>query len=226
MANTCLAAAASLRRLAGVTTACEPTLVVSVVGAAFLLLNLLRPARPEPVIASEEDLKKTRAAIARSEQSLANAALMGDKRLLFSDDAGAFLMYQVSGRSWIALGDPVGDDRQSDELVWRFRELSDRHGGWTVFYQATPTRLPQYIDLGLAAFKLGEEAHVPLADFSLEGGARAELRQDHRRAVRDGATFELVPAAQVPRLLPELRVISNAWLISATSTSRSCAGWA
>ena len=188
------------------------TLVVSVVGAAFLLLNLLRPARPEPVIASEEDLKKTRAAIARSEQSLANAALMGDKRLLFSDDAGAFLMYQVSGRSWIALGDPVGDDRQSDELVWRFRELSDRHGGWTVFYQATPTRLPQYIDLGLAAFKLGEEAHVPLADFSLEGGARAELRQDHRRAVRDGATFELVPAAQVPRLLPELRVISNAWL--------------
>ncbi|HVS24620.1 MAG TPA: bifunctional lysylphosphatidylglycerol flippase/synthetase MprF [Gammaproteobacteria bacterium] len=188
------------------------TLVVSVVGAAFLLLNLLRPARPEPVIASEEDLKKTRAAIARSEQSLANAALMGDKRLLFSDDAGAFLMYQVSGRSWIALGDPVGDDRQSDELVWRFRELSDRHAGWTVFYQATPTRLPQYIDLGLAAFKLGEEAHVPLADFSLEGGARAELRQDHRRAVRDGATFELVPAAQVPRLLPELRVISNAWL--------------
>ncbi|HUL81604.1 MAG TPA: bifunctional lysylphosphatidylglycerol flippase/synthetase MprF [Gammaproteobacteria bacterium] len=187
-------------------------LIVSVVGAAFLLLNLLRPARPEPVIASTEDLAKARAAIDRSEQSLANAALMGDKRLLFSDDASAFVMYQVSGRSWIALGDPVGDVRLSDELVWRFRELSDRHAGWTVFYQASRTRLPQYIDLGLAAFKLGEEAHVPLAEFSLEGSQRAELRQDHRRAVRDGATFEIVPAERVPKLLPELRSISDAWL--------------
>jgi len=187
-------------------------LVVSVGGAALLLLNLLRPARPEPVTSSDEDLANARAAIARSEQSIANAALMGDKRLLFSDDASAFVMYQVSGRSWIALGDPVGDVRLSDELVWRFRELSDRHGGWTVFYQASRTRLPQYIDLGLAAFKLGEEAHVPLADFSLEGSARAELRQDHRRAVRDGATFEIVPAERVPKLLPELRSISDAWL--------------
>jgi len=195
-------------------------LVVSVVGAAFLLLNLLRPARPEPVTASAEDLAKARAAIDRSEQSLANAALMGDKRLLFNDDASAFVMYQIAGRSWIALGDPVGDARLSDELVWRFRELSDRHGGWTVFYQASRTRLPQYIDLGLAAFKLGEEAHVPLAEFSLEGSARAELRQDHRRAVRDGATFEIVPAERVPKLLPELRAISDAWLLDKATAEK------
>ena len=38
------------------------------------------------------------------------------------------------------------------------------------------------------------------------------LRQDHRRSVRDGATFEIVPAAQVPKMLPELRKISDAWL--------------
>jgi phosphatidylglycerol lysyltransferase len=81
-----------------------------------------------------------------------------------------------------------------------------------VFYQASRTRLPQYIDLGLAAFKLGEEAHVPLQEFSLDGSARAELRQDHRRAFRDGATFEIVPAERVPRMLPELRKISDAWL--------------
>jgi phosphatidylglycerol lysyltransferase len=187
-------------------------LIVGVTAAALLLLNLLRPARPEPVTASADDLAKARGAVERSEQSIANAALMGDKRLLFSDDQNAFVMYQVSGRSWIALGDPVGELRYSEELVWRFRELSDHHAGWTVFYQASRTRLPQYIDLGLAAFKLGEEAHVPLQEFSLDGSARAELRQDHRRAVRDGATFEIVPAERVPRMLPELRKISDAWL--------------
>jgi phosphatidylglycerol lysyltransferase len=187
-------------------------LLVSVCGAALLLLNLLRPARPEPVVASAEELDKAQAVIDSSDQTLANAALTGDKRLLFTPDHTAFVMYQIAGRSWIALGDPVGTGKRVEELVWRFRELSDRHGGWTVFYQASRERLAQYIDLGLAAFKLGEEARVPLADFSLEGSARAEPRQDHRRAVRDGATFEVVPASDVPALLPKLRAISDEWL--------------
>jgi phosphatidylglycerol lysyltransferase len=187
-------------------------LVVTVCGATLLLTNLLRPARPEPLIASAEELDKARAAIALSDHTLANAALTGDKRLLFSEDGSAFVMYQVAGRSWIALGDPVGPEERTEELVWRFRELSDRHGGRTVFYQASRERLAQYVDLGLAAFKLGEEARVPLVDFSLEGRARLEPRQDHRRAVRDGATFDVVPAADVPALLPRLERISDQWL--------------
>ncbi len=187
-------------------------LVVGVTGAAVLLANLLRPARPEPVTASADELETARAAIGLSDHTLANAALMGDKRLLFSDDASAFVMYQVAGRSWIALGDPVGPVARTEELVWRFRELSDRHGGWTVFYQASRERLAQYVDLGLAAFKLGEEARVPLGDFSLEGSARSDLRQDHRRAVRDGATFEIVPASAVGAMLPTLSRVSDAWL--------------
>jgi phosphatidylglycerol lysyltransferase len=73
------------------------------------------------------------------------------------------------------------------------------------------------VDLGLAALKIGEEARVPLAEFSLEGAARAELRQAHRRAQREGATFEVVPPEAVDALLPELRRISDAWL-SAKST--------
>ena len=177
-------------------------IVVGVIGAALLLANLLRPARPEPSKATGADLERARAVVARSSQTLGNAALMGDKRLLFNDESTAFLMYQVSGRSWVALGDPVGRGADIDDLLWRFRELSDLHGGWSVFYQASRERLAQYVDLGLAAFKIGEEARVPLASFSLEGSERADLRQDHRRAVRDGATFEVVPAVQAAALLP------------------------
>ncbi len=186
--------------------------VVGVIGAAVLLANLLRPARPEPSKATGADLERARAVIARSNQTLGNAALMGDKRLLFNEQSTAFLMYQVSGRSWVALGDPVGRGVDLDDLLWRFRELSDLHGGWSVFYQASRERLAQYVDLGLAAFKIGEEARVPLASFSLDGSERADLRQDHRRAVRDGATFEVVPAAQTAVLLPQLRAISDSWL--------------
>jgi phosphatidylglycerol lysyltransferase len=121
-------------------------------------------------------------------------------------------MYQVSGGSWIALGDPVGPAGRAEELVWSFRELVDRSGGRTVFYEVSSRSLPLYLDLGLSLSKLGEEARVRLEGFGLEGSARADLRQARRRAERDGASFEVLAPAQVPPLLPRLRAISDAWL--------------
>ena len=190
------------------------SLAVIVLGSAYVLLNMLRPARPQPAVAGPEELARARTLIALSDVTLANAALTGDKRLLFSDGGDAFVMYQIAGHSWIALGDPVGSQQGAEELVWRLREISDHHGGETVFYQAGPERLALYVDLGLAALKIGEEARVPLEEFSLEGAARAELRQSHRRAQRDGATFEVVPPEAIEPLLPVLQRISTAWLTS------------
>ena len=201
------------------------SLAVIVLGTAYVMLNLLRPARPEPAVASIEDLSRARAIINRSDNCLANAALTGDKRLLFNESADAFLMYQVSGRSWIALGDPVGSRGGAEDLVWYFRELSHRHAGHTVFYQTSAERLSLYADLGLAPLKVGDEARVPLADFSLEQPARAALRHSHRDAIRDGLTFEVIPADGGDALMPELQQISDAWLASkATGEKRFSVG--
>ncbi|MFI4865582.1 MAG: bifunctional lysylphosphatidylglycerol flippase/synthetase MprF [Steroidobacterales bacterium] len=188
------------------------SLVVVLLAAAFLAMNLLRPARPEPGVASVEDLTRARGLITSCSQALANAVLSGDKRLLFSAACDAFLMYQINGRSWVALGDPIGAREAQEELVWRFRELSDHHAGRTVFYQVSAERLPLYVDLGLAVMKLGEEARVWLPDFSLEGSARAELRTQRRRAERDGASFEVLQPQQLPAVLPKLQAVSDAWL--------------
>ena len=185
---------------------------VVLAAAAFVAAQLLRPAPPEPHRPELLDLPRVRDAIAHADSSLANAALAGDKRLLWHPAGDAFVMYQVSGDSWIALGDPVGPAARHEELAWAFRELVDRRGGRTVFYQVDARRLPTYLDLGLSLVKLGEEARVRLAGFSLEGSARAALRQSHRRAERDGARFELLLPEAVPRVLPRLRAISDAWL--------------
>jgi phosphatidylglycerol lysyltransferase len=197
------------------------SLTVVLLAAVFLAMNLLRPSRPEPGTASSADLQLARTLLGKADQALANAVLVGDKRLLFSEARDAFLMYQVSGRSWIALGDPVGRRESHEELVWQFRELSDLHGGWTVFYQVSGERLPLYVDLGLAALKLGEEARVPLTDFTLEGSARAELRTQRRRAERDGASFEVIAAADVGPLLPRLKLISDSWLEEKATAEKS-----
>jgi phosphatidylglycerol lysyltransferase len=188
----------------------------SVVGVSALALYgvavLLRPRPQEPHPPTADELARARPLVDAAQESLPHLALAGDKALLFSKEGDAFLSYAVERRSWIAMGDPVGPDRAGTELAWTLRELADHHGGWACFYQVGPAALPRYLDMGLALFRLGEEAVVPLADFSIEGGPRRPLRTSYRRAERDGLSFEVVPAAGVAALLPELRAISDAWL--------------
>jgi phosphatidylglycerol lysyltransferase len=121
-------------------------------------------------------------------------------------------MYAVEGRSWVAMGDPVGPSEDATELAWRLRELSDAHHGWTCFYQVGEHALPRYLDLGLSLLKLGEEALVPLHDFALEGSGRRALRQAYHRGERDGLSFEVLPAGAVEGVLAALSQVSDAWL--------------
>ena len=74
------------------------------------------------------------------------------------------------------MGDPVGPETETAELVWRLRELADRHGARAVFYEVGGRTLPRYLDLGYTLLNFGEEARVPLAGFSLDGSGRRDLR--------------------------------------------------
>ncbi len=198
------------------------TLVTSVIAIVFAVSKLLRggPRLGMALRPSGADWPAVRRVVASARDSSANAALIGDKRLLFNADSTGFVMYQVSGASWIALGDPVGPPEQRAALAWQFRELCDRHGAWPSFYQVTDESLPIYIDMGLTLAKLGEDARVPLHEFSLEGSARASLRQEHRRGLRSGASFAVLAREEVRALLPELEAVSNAWLAGKASAEK------
>jgi phosphatidylglycerol lysyltransferase len=118
---------------------------------------------------------------------------------LFNEARTAFIMYAVSDRSWVSMGNPVGPQTEWHDLIWRFRELSDRYDAWAVFYQVDPGSLHYYLDLGLSFLKLGEEANVPLSDFSLEGGARKNLRQTWKKPpVKDASSKSLKPEQSMP----------------------------
>ena len=38
-------------------------------------------------------------------------------------------MYGIEGRSWVGMGDPIGQVEEYAELVWSFREMCDRYDG-------------------------------------------------------------------------------------------------
>jgi phosphatidylglycerol lysyltransferase len=184
----------------------------AMVASVWPLARLLRPAVPDTAPPTAEEIERVRPIVAASPRVQAHLALLGDKRLLFHPAGDAFVMYGVQGRSWIAMGDPCGPPERRSDLIWQFTEEADRHGAHVAFYEVGPEDLPAYIDAGMSLRKLGECARVPLAGFTLDGAGRKDLRYTHRRAEKDGCTFEMVAAEIVPSLLDRLEAISNEWL--------------
>lgn len=186
---------------------------VAVLLLGFMLAKLVFGRAPVRTVAPTALLlDRAEAVVARSPRTSANLALLGDKMLLFNEAASAFVMYGVHGRSWVSMGDPVGPLEEWGELIWKFREQCDRYDAWPAFYQIETRQIPLYLDHGFSLLKLGEEARVEAAQFSLDGGSRKGLRQNRNRFQKDGFTFEVVPREQVPALLPILKTISDAWL--------------
>ena len=187
-------------------------------GSSLLLLVvilawLLRAKPPLVALPNTADLLQAQDIVRRSSQPDGGLALSGDKALLFHSTGNAFLMYARRGRSLVALFDPIGSSGAARaELIWQFRDLCDLYHTRPVFYQVRPENLPLYMDIGLTAVKLGEEARVDLRSFALDTKCKEmkELRYTLSRGQRDGLVLEFYPAGQAP--LDELKIISDAWL--------------
>ncbi|MDR3419044.1 MAG: bifunctional lysylphosphatidylglycerol flippase/synthetase MprF [Nevskia sp.] len=195
-------------------------LLTILLAAGFVLWQLLSPRREAPSLPDAAALARADAIAMSSQDTLAYLALLGDKQLLFAEAGDAFIMYQRSGRSMVALGDPAGNPARFEELCWKFRELCDRNSSWPVFYQVSSERLPLYLDLGLELAKLGEEARVLLPEFSLEGSRRSSLRNEYRRGPKDGASFAMLTPPEVTAQLGRLQEVSDQWLRSKATAEK------
>jgi phosphatidylglycerol lysyltransferase len=187
------------------------------VGAAVVLLlagfaRLIGYAPHEALAPTDADLEDAGKAIAAQTSTFPSLVYLRDKALLFNDDRTAFVMYGVQGRTWVALGDPVGPEDRLGDLVRSFLERCDDFGGVPVFYEVGKTNLHRYADFGLTFVKLGEEAMVDLTTFTLEGGPGYRNRQSLRRLEKDGGSFRVIAAAAVPGVMDQLRAVSDDWL--------------
>ncbi|MFC0710324.1 bifunctional lysylphosphatidylglycerol flippase/synthetase MprF [Azorhizophilus paspali] len=184
------------------------------------LVWLLRSPPPPQNLPGPADLERAFAAVRASQQPEGALALSGDKALLFDSARDAFLMYARRGHSMVALFDPVGTPQQRADLIWQFRDLCDLHYRRPVFYQVRAENLPHYMDIGLIAIKLGEEAKVDLRHFDLDnpGKHMKDLRYTWNRCRRDGLDLVFHERGQAP--LAELEEISRAWLAGKTGREK------
>lgn len=191
-------------------------LVLSFMAGTFLLCAILylliKPAHFIGRRSRENELALARSIIADSASSIANLAILGDKMFVFSEDKRSFLMYGVEGRSWVAMGDPIGDPANTNELIWKFKELCDQFDGVPIFYEIDKRYLDHYIELGLAFLKIGEEARVPLEGFSTAGKENQGIRYTMNKLSKEGYAFELVRKDGFQAICAEIEAISGAWL--------------
>ena len=138
----------------------------------------MRPAPHEVVEPSTADLDAAGAIIARQPRTSAQLVFLRDKGILFNDERTGFLMYGVQGRTWVAMGDPVGPPETMSDLIRVFLERCDDFDGIPVFYEVGKAHLHHYADFGLTFVKVGEEARVDLRS--------VQPRRAVRRAIPSG----------------------------------------
>ena len=194
-----------------------PRFLRATLGATMLLVGwaFWRLMSAAPRVREHQALGPDVAARAMADCPRADAMLAytGDKDFLVSTSGDAFLMYRVQGRTWVVMGDPVGPEAAWSELIWEIRRRCDAARGRLCLFQVSAAMLPLVVELGLQPIKYGDEAVVDLRQgYALKGGQFKSLRYSVKRATSEGLVFGVVPAAQIPTLLPDLQRVSDAWL--------------
>jgi phosphatidylglycerol lysyltransferase len=178
----------------------------------FAVSRMAAPALHDADEPTDADLHDADAIIAAQTSASAFLAYLRDKALLFDDRRRGFVMYGVEGRTWVALGDPVGPPDVRAALIRSFLERCDDYAATPVFYQIRKDSLYQYADFGLTFVKLGEEAVVDLSQFSLEGSRGKPMRHAIKHLEHHGASCRIVASADVPAIIDELHAVSDDWL--------------
>lgn len=187
-------------------------LVVALIAAQRYFLSRRRGA---PAAPADADFARASQLLTQAKDAWPDAelAFTGDKSLIFTERA--FIAAARGGSSLIAMGAPIGAREDWRGALAALRAEAEKLSLRPVVYSAPPDLLPDLIDIGFRVEKVGENALVELAGFSLAGSARQKLRSARRRFVeREGAAFEVLAPPHASALWDELRAVSDAWLVS------------
>jgi phosphatidylglycerol lysyltransferase len=143
---------------------------------------------------------------------LAYFHLLGDKQLFLARDERSLLSYRVVGGVAVVLGEPIGATDSCIVLAHEFHEFCDLHGWRYAYHQVSPRGVRILEAIGLKSLKIGEEAIIDVANFTLDGSHFKRLRTKNRQLVAEGVAIEELARPIDDATLAELDVVSDLWL--------------
>lgn len=190
----------------------------SVLLGVIVITWLLHTSPPKIQIPDDEQLALAEDIIKNSQQPNGGLVLSKDKDILFHSQQDAFIMYACHGRSLVALFDPIGNPQHHNELIWQFRDYCDLHNVRPVFYQVQPETLSNYMDIGLAVIKLGDEAIIDLTSFDIDSEDKQELQQIWQTAHSNNLSLKIYNQGELP--FEKLKTLTDISLIKKQEQER------
>jgi phosphatidylglycerol lysyltransferase len=186
--------------------------------AAYLLLTygVVEVLHPVLRVRSVPAMERQRAGeVVRryGRHSLAHFALGPSLSFFWSDSGRSFLAYHARHGIALVLGDPIGPREEMAALFEAFLALCRRQDWQLAIYQASPQTLDLFARDDIHAIKVGEEAFIDTAAFTLQGTIGAPVRHMVTRAKRGGTSIHFWQGEAVPEpIFAGMRHISTAWL--------------
>jgi phosphatidylglycerol lysyltransferase len=149
-----------------------------------------------------------------------------DKSLFLSRSRESFLAYRVGRGYALVLGDPVGPGHEIEPLAEEFIHWCHENDWGVAFHQVPPDCLSIYARLGLRKLKIGEEAVVDLASFSLDGRSMKRLRNSMHKLAGEGIRAVRFDPPLPDDVLLRAREVSADWLtLPGRRERRFTLGW-
>lgn len=186
--------------------------VISITAIAYSIFALYRPAiYMFRILPGERYIAKDLAAkYGRDAQDFFK--LRPDKSLFFSESKGCFLAYSVGASFAVVLADPVGPEQEIQGTIQNFMKFCKDNDWRLAFHQTLPDYLSIYMRLGFKKLKIGEDAIVDLAHFTLEGKPMKEFRHIINKMEKSGIHTHVFEPPIDGKTILQLKDVSDEWL--------------
>ncbi len=194
------------------------TLGIFVIFVIVAIEQIFRNFFKKPVVFDGKDIKRI---VYSSDHEYAFNALAADKKFVVDDDKDTFIMYAQSGNSWIALGDPVGKFGRKSELLWKFKEITDKASVKPAFIGIDHKYVQIYDDIGLDVFNIGQEAKVPLRTFDKDDNVKEYFAKITEKTEKEGYRYEVVRFEEFAKYKDIFAEINKEWEKNSNYIERS-----
>ncbi|HSA95921.1 MAG TPA: phosphatidylglycerol lysyltransferase domain-containing protein, partial [Acidobacteriota bacterium] len=186
--------------------------LISATALFYVLISLFRPVFYRLRTLPQERSRAAAILESHGRSGLDPFKLTADKRFYFLPSGRTFLAYRMARSFAVVLADPVGPDEEIGGIIKSFRGLCEENDWRLAFYQTLPDFLSRYREAGFKKMKIGDEAIVDLAGFSLDGKRMKHIRHALNQFEREGIRAVYYEPPVPDEVLAGAREVSDDWL--------------
>ncbi|GHO92456.1 hypothetical protein KSF_025040 [Reticulibacter mediterranei] len=188
-----------------------PFLCISAV--LYGMVQLCRPVAAVLLPEKEERNRVTHMTHLHGNSSISYFALGTDKSYFLSSSGKAVLSYVLQGSTAVVAGDPIGPESEMAVIMQEFMVYCQQQDWTLVYWQVRAELAETYRKTGLHLLKIGEDAIINTASFTLKGGAMANVRTSAKRAEKEGVHVVFYHGRVTnSEQLAQMEEISRFWL--------------